>query len=100
MLQFLPALPRTRLAMICTVRMTASSLLGIGAWFLQIYRVIHKKSRTLIFFGGYSECDPFYGSSQIAVPTGHYGRVAPRSGIAVNHGITVGAGVIDIGGPA
>ncbi|CAG9327221.1 unnamed protein product [Blepharisma stoltei] len=31
----------------------------------------------------------------IAVPRGHYGRVAPRSGLAVNFGIDVGAGVID-----
>ncbi|XP_026532890.1 deoxyuridine 5'-triphosphate nucleotidohydrolase, mitochondrial [Notechis scutatus] len=32
---------------------------------------------------------------QIALPTGCYGRVAPRSGLAVNHFIDVGAGVID-----
>ena len=31
----------------------------------------------------------------IAVPEGTYGRVAPRSGLAVKHGIDVGAGVID-----
>lgn len=31
----------------------------------------------------------------IAVPTGTYGRIAPRSGIAVKHGIDVGAGVVD-----
>ncbi|KGG51606.1 putative dUTPase [Mitosporidium daphniae] len=31
----------------------------------------------------------------IAVPLGTYGRVAPRSGIALKHGIDVGAGVID-----
>lgn len=31
----------------------------------------------------------------LAVPVGHYGRVAPRSGLAVKHGIDVGAGVID-----
>lgn len=31
----------------------------------------------------------------IAVPPGTYGRVAPRSGLAVKHGIDVGAGVID-----
>ncbi|KAI9339945.1 dUTPase-like protein [Obelidium mucronatum] len=31
----------------------------------------------------------------IAVPAGTYGRVAPRSGLAVKHFIDVGAGVID-----
>lgn len=31
----------------------------------------------------------------IAVPSGTYGRVAPRSGLAVKKGICVGAGVID-----
>ncbi|WRW24759.1 dUTPase [Singapore grouper iridovirus] len=32
---------------------------------------------------------------RVAVPHGHYGRVAARSGLAVRHGIDVGAGVID-----
>ncbi|XP_004709475.2 deoxyuridine 5'-triphosphate nucleotidohydrolase, mitochondrial [Echinops telfairi] len=32
---------------------------------------------------------------QIAVPSGCYGRVAPRSGLAAKHFIDVGAGVID-----
>ena len=31
----------------------------------------------------------------IRVPPGTYGRIAPRSGLAVKHGIDVGAGVID-----
>jgi len=31
----------------------------------------------------------------IVVPVGTYGRVAPRSGLAVKHGISTGAGVID-----
>lgn len=28
---------------------------------------------------------------QLAIPEGHYGRVAPRSGLAVKHGIDVGS---------
>lgn len=31
----------------------------------------------------------------IAVPEGTYGRVAPRSGLAVRNGLNVGAGVVD-----
>lgn len=31
----------------------------------------------------------------IAIPTGHYGRIAPRSGLAYKSGIDVMAGVID-----
>lgn len=42
-------------------------------------------------------------SAQVKIPTGlaveiprnHYGRVAPRSGLAVNHGVNVHAGVVD-----
>ena len=31
----------------------------------------------------------------IGVPPGTYGRIAPRSGLALRHGIDVGAGVVD-----
>ena len=31
----------------------------------------------------------------LAVPTGHYGRIAPRSGLSFKKGIDIGAGVID-----
>ncbi|QRY18887.1 ORF-17 [Teiidae poxvirus 1] len=31
----------------------------------------------------------------ISIPDGHYGRIAPRSGLAYNHFIDVGAGVLD-----
>ena len=31
----------------------------------------------------------------MVLPNGVYGRVAPRSGLAVKHGIQVGAGVVD-----
>lgn len=32
---------------------------------------------------------------QIAIPSGTYARIAPRSGLAVKAGITTGAGVVD-----
>ncbi|ALE15314.1 dUTPase1 [bottlenose dolphin adenovirus 2] len=31
----------------------------------------------------------------LEIPDGHYGRIAPRSGLSVRHGIMVGAGVVD-----
>lgn len=31
----------------------------------------------------------------VAIPEGHYGRIAPRSGVAVKYGIDVLAGVVD-----
>lgn len=31
----------------------------------------------------------------IAIPSGHYARIAPRSGLAWKNGIMVGAGVVD-----
>ena len=33
----------------------------------------------------------------VAVPDGHYGRVAPRSGLAAKQGVDVLAGVVDVG---
>lgn len=44
---------------------------------------------------------PAHGQSLIStdlsiiVPIGTYGRIAPRSGLAVKHGISTGAGVVD-----
>ena len=31
----------------------------------------------------------------LVIPPGYYGRIAPRSGLALKHGIDVGAGVVD-----
>ena len=52
----------------------------------------------------YSNCDGviakgkrglIYTGIAVSLPPGVYGRVAPRSGLAVKHGIQIGAGVID-----
>ena len=32
---------------------------------------------------------------QVAIPPGYYGRIAPRSGLALRRGIDVGGGVVD-----
>ena len=32
---------------------------------------------------------------QVAIPRGYYGRIAPRSGLALRRGIDVGGGVVD-----
>lgn len=47
-----------------------------------------------LVIAGNSRCLIKTGIS-IAVPEGCYGRVAPRSGLALNNGVNVGAGVID-----
>ena len=46
--------------------------------------VVHAHSRAIVKTG-----------ISVAIPEGYYGRVAPRSGLAVKAGIDVGAGVID-----
>ena len=46
--------------------------------------VIHQMERVLI---------PLHLSIQL--PVGTYGQIAPRSGLALKHGIQVGAGIID-----
>ena len=37
----------------------------------------------------------FHTGLIIEIPTGYYGRIAPRSGLALKHGIDVLAGIID-----
>lgn len=52
-------------------------------------------------FSGYDCTIPAKGKAfvktdiEIAVPNGCYGRIAPRSGLAKDHFIDIGAGVID-----
>ena len=46
--------------------------------------VIPQRGKTLIRTG-----------LSFSIPQGSYGRIAPRSGLAVKHSIDVGAGVID-----
>ena len=48
------------------------------------------------------DCAVMPGSSRlistdiaIAIPSGHYGRIAPRSSLAINYCIDIGGGVID-----
>lgn len=54
-----------------------------------------------LFASGPVIVDPYGGRARvptgliIIIPNGHYGRIAPRSGLTVRHGIHVGAGVID-----
>jgi len=51
-------------------------------------------------FSAYEYLVPAYGSSliltdiSIKMPNGVYGRIAPRSGLAVMYGLNVGGGVI------
>jgi dUTP pyrophosphatase len=42
-----------------------------------------------------AERSPVNTGIALAVPQGTYVRIAPRSGLAVKHGIDIGAGVID-----
>ena len=47
-------------------------------------QVVPKNGRALIKTGLY-----------LAIPANQYGRIAPRSGLALNSGLDVGAGVVD-----
>jgi dUTP pyrophosphatase len=53
---------------------------------------IHSAMETTIDPGDWKAVDT---EMAIAIPEGYYGRVAPRSGLAVKHGIDVLAGVLD-----
>ena len=59
------------------------------------------RAASLDLYSAYDLTVPARGSisvvtdMQIHVPEGYYGRIAPRSGLALHHHIDVGAGVID-----
>ena len=44
---------------------------------------------------GETEFTPVNTGVSVAIPTGYYGRIAPRSGLAAKHGVIIGGGVID-----
>lgn len=52
-------------------------------------------TREVIVRGGETAVVPT--GISISVPTGTYGRIAPRSSLAAHHSIGVGAGVVDAG---
>ena len=53
---------------------------------------LYSVENQMIYAGGQSMIDV---GIRMTVPPGTYGRIAPRSGLAVKHGIDVLAGVID-----
>ncbi|MDW9491764.1 dUTP diphosphatase [Sinorhizobium meliloti] len=57
---------------------------GLDLYLDQDELVIHSGKRALASTG-----------IAVAIPEGHYGRVAPRSGLSVNNGVDIMAGVID-----
>lgn len=65
------------------------------------YTYAQKKKLILVFISAHDTVIPAQGKSivatdiSIAIPEGHYGRVAPRSGLASKHHLDTGAGVID-----
>ena len=42
-----------------------------------------------------SEFTPVSTCVTVAIPSGYYGRIAPRSGLAAKYGVIIGGGVID-----
>ena len=57
---------------------------GLDLFLDQESLVIHPGKRVLASTG-----------ISVAIPSGHYGRIAPRSGISLNNGVDIMAGVID-----
>lgn len=53
---------------------------------------LHSAERATVPAGGWTAVDT---GIAIGLPDGTYGRIAPRSGLAVKHGIAVNAGVVD-----
>ncbi|OMJ89317.1 hypothetical protein SteCoe_8520 [Stentor coeruleus] len=78
--------------MLAIKRLSAKAILptrgSVHAAGLDLYAsegmIVSKNSRALVKTG-----------LSLAIPPFHYGRIAPRSGLALNSGIDVGAGVID-----
>ncbi len=69
-----------------TAKLPTQGTVGSAGWDLysSVFGTVPPWSRLLVATG-----------ISITVPPGTYGRVAPRSGLAVKNGIDVGAGVVD-----
>lgn len=67
----------------------------------KFYERITGRQGVYILFSAHEIVIPSKGKAvvatdiSLAIPEGHYGRVAPRSGLAAKHHLDTGAGVID-----
>lgn len=82
-------------------KLLAQIYAGWLEFLLHLLHCAHCNFRFQLIFSAYDYVVPARGKIlvktdiQIEVPTGCYGRVAPRSGLALKNSIDVGAGVID-----
>ncbi|KAF8641273.1 hypothetical protein AX16_010093, partial [Volvariella volvacea WC 439] len=91
------------LRLLCTSPTTNNSVLPVQL--LSTYATIPsqatEQSARLNLYASFPATVPPHSSSPInthiaiAIPTGHYGRVAPRSGLAFKSGVTTFGGTID-----